>query len=111
MTITLTTPAFLFPAVTFLLIAYTNRFLALGNRIRLLHDRYLETSNDSFIDQFRGENPETNSLKVKKDGGEIDALTGATITSRAFGEATQMAYEEFIKNGALRARFLGKVFG
>lgn len=52
MTITLTTPAFLFPAVTFLLIAYTNRFLALGARIRLLHDRYLESSKDSLIDQI-----------------------------------------------------------
>lgn len=54
--------------------------------------------NDSFIDQFRGKNPETYNLKVKKDGGDVDALTGATITSRAFGEAAQMAYEEFEKN-------------
>ena len=54
--------------------------------------------NDSFIDQFRGKNPETYNLKVKKDGGDVDALTGATITSRAFGEAAQLAYEEFEKN-------------
>ena len=54
--------------------------------------------NDSFIDQFRGKNPGTYNLKVKKDGGDVDALTGATITSRAFGEAAQMAYEEFEKN-------------
>jgi len=54
--------------------------------------------NDSFIEQFRGKNPGTHNIKVKKDGGEIDALTGATITSRAFGEAAQMAYEEFKKN-------------
>lgn len=55
--------------------------------------------NDSFIEQFRGKHPETYSLKVKKDGGDIDALTGATITTRAFGEAAQMAYDEYIKNG------------
>lgn len=55
--------------------------------------------NDSFIEQFRGKHPDTYSLKVKKDGGDIDALTGATITSRAFGEAAQMAYDEYIKNG------------
>lgn len=56
--------------------------------------------NDSFIEQFRGKNPETYTIKVKKDGGDIDALTGATITSRAFGEATQMAYEQFKENEA-----------
>ena len=48
--------------------------------------------------QFREKNPRDFNLKVTKDGGEVDALTGATITSRAFGEAVQMAYDEFIKN-------------
>ena len=40
MEITLTTPALLFPAVSLLLVAYTNRFLALGSRIRSLHAQY-----------------------------------------------------------------------
>ncbi|MEN8190707.1 MAG: DUF2721 domain-containing protein [Thermodesulfobacteriota bacterium] len=40
MEITLTSPSLLFPAVAFLLVAYTNRFLALGSRIRDLHSRY-----------------------------------------------------------------------
>jgi hypothetical protein len=40
MEITLTTPALLFPAVSLLLVAYTNRFLALGSRIRNLHTQY-----------------------------------------------------------------------
>jgi hypothetical protein len=48
MDITFTTPALLFPAVTFLLIAYTNRFLALGSRIRNLHDRY-QTNPDAIL--------------------------------------------------------------
>lgn len=51
-----------------------------------------------YINQYKGKNPSTFNLNVKKDGGEVDALTGATITSRAFGEATQMAYDEFMKN-------------
>ena len=38
MEITLTTPALLFPAVAFLLVAYTSRFLAIGARIRNLHE-------------------------------------------------------------------------
>jgi len=40
MEITLTTPALLFPAVSLLLVAYSNRFLAIGSRIRSLHALY-----------------------------------------------------------------------
>jgi hypothetical protein len=41
MEITLNTPALLFPAITLLLLAYTNRFLAIANLIRKLHDEYV----------------------------------------------------------------------
>ena len=34
-------------------------------------------------------------FKVKKDGGELDALTAATISSRAYYEAVARAYEAF----------------
>ncbi|MEM8867018.1 MAG: DUF2721 domain-containing protein [Verrucomicrobiota bacterium] len=40
MEITLTTPAILFPAVSLLMLAYTNRFLAIASIIRALHTRY-----------------------------------------------------------------------
>ncbi len=40
MEITLNTPALLFPAITLLLLAYTNRFVAIANLIRKLHDEY-----------------------------------------------------------------------
>ena len=40
MEITLTTPALLFPAISLLLLAYTNRFLAIANIIRQLHKNY-----------------------------------------------------------------------
>lgn len=40
MEITLTTPAILFPAVSLLMLAYTNRFLAIASIIRVLHNRY-----------------------------------------------------------------------
>ena len=44
-----------------------------------------------------GKNPGRNKLTVSKDGGEIDAITAATISSRAFLEAIQNAYEVFKK--------------
>ena len=57
---------------------------------------------ETFLQQFRGVNISSFKMTVKKDGGEIDALTGATITSRAFCEATQMAYDIFlVKNDSL----------
>jgi electron transport complex protein RnfG len=54
--------------------------------------------DEKFLQQFKDKNPSTYNLKVKKDGGDVDALTGATISTRAFTEATQMAYDEFMKN-------------
>ncbi|MDZ7614323.1 MAG: RnfABCDGE type electron transport complex subunit G [Flavobacteriaceae bacterium] len=47
--------------------------------------------DEKFLQQFRTKNPSEFKLKVTKDGGEVDALTGETITTRAFCEATQRA--------------------
>ena len=40
MDININTPALLFPAVSLIMLAYTNRFLALASVVRNLHDRY-----------------------------------------------------------------------
>lgn len=40
MELSFNTPALLFPAISLLLLAYTNRFLALANLVRKLHDEY-----------------------------------------------------------------------
>lgn len=39
-------------------------------------------------------------VKVKKDGGSIDAITAATISSRAFCDGVQRAYQLYMKNFA-----------
>ncbi len=46
-----------------------------------------------FKEQFFGKNPQTFRLEVKKRGGDVDALTAATITTRAFCDAVQRAYK------------------
>ena len=38
-------PALLFPAISLIMLAYTNRFLALSNRVRALHDKYQQEEN------------------------------------------------------------------
>ena len=45
-----------------------------------------------------GKNPAKNKLTVSKDGGEVDAITAATVSSRAFLHAVQMAYEAYAGN-------------
>ncbi len=45
----------------------------------------------SFADQFKGFNPELKKLSVTKDGGDIDAITASTITSRAYTAVVQLA--------------------
>jgi electron transport complex protein RnfG len=42
-----------------------------------------------------GKNPGKDKLTVRKDGGDIDAITASTITSRAFLEAVRRAYETY----------------
>lgn len=49
-------------------------------------------TDPKFSDQFLGKNPADFSLKVKKDGGEVDAITAATVSSRAYCDAVQRAY-------------------
>lgn len=52
-----------------------------------------------FKDQFNDKNPAVFQLKVKKDGGSVDAITAATISSRAFCDAVQRAYNTLEKGG------------
>ena len=53
--------------------------------------------NQSIIDK----NPGTTNFTVSKDGGDIDAITASTITSRAFLEAVRRAYETYLSNGSI----------
>jgi len=47
MDISINTPALLFPAISLIMLAYTNRFLALSGVVRNLHDRYKANGNDN----------------------------------------------------------------
>jgi hypothetical protein len=49
MEISFNTPALLFPAISLLLLAYTNRFLALANLVRKLHEEYKRNEHTKII--------------------------------------------------------------
>ncbi len=52
---------------------------------------------------IKGKNPEKNKLTVTKDGGEVDAITAATISSRAFLAAVNLAYNAYAANSGAPA--------
>jgi Na+-translocating ferredoxin:NAD+ oxidoreductase subunit G len=58
-----------------------------------------KNTGKSWSSQFEGKDPAEFRLSIKKDGGDVDAITAATISSRAFCDAVQRAYDEFIKLG------------
>ncbi len=53
MELTLNVPAFIFPTVSLLMLAYTNRFLALASLIRTLHDRYKNEPSPGILAQMQ----------------------------------------------------------
>ncbi len=53
MELSITTPALLFPAISLLMLAYTNRFLAIANLIRSLHAKYKQYPEANLITQIR----------------------------------------------------------
>lgn len=50
--LTLTTPALLFSAISLILLAYTNRFLAYASVVRDLHYRFKENPTHSILEQI-----------------------------------------------------------
>jgi hypothetical protein len=51
--LTLTTPALLFSAISLIMLAYTNRFLAYAAVVRSLKDQFLEKMDDSLLKQIK----------------------------------------------------------
>jgi len=53
MELTITTPALFFSAISLLMLAFTNRFLALASLIRTLHTQYLTSPNEIILKQIQ----------------------------------------------------------
>ncbi len=62
----------------------------------------MESDKSNFSVQFKGKNPATFKLMVTKDGGNVDAITASTISSRAYCDAVQLAYNELVKEGGIQ---------
>jgi|SRR5688572_6487902 hypothetical protein len=71
------TPALLFPAITLLMLAYTNRFLALATLIRNLHAKYKQIQEDKEIIKAQIHN-------LKRRLNLVKQMQGSGITSFFF---------------------------
>ncbi len=58
----------------------------------------MEKGKSDFSVQFMGKHPDSFKLAVKKDRGDVDAITASTITSRAYCEAVTRAYGAFMES-------------
>ena len=63
----------------------------------------IDPAKHGFSLQFHGKNPETYKLTVSREGGNVDAITASTISSKAFCDAVARAYavyrEDVMKTG------------
>lgn len=54
-----------------------------------------KSSSGNNYQSILGKNPSADQMTVSKDGGRVDAITAATISSRAFLDAVRRAYEAY----------------
>ncbi len=68
-----------------------------------LGDKMVE-GKSNFSLQFKGKDPASFKMSVKKDGGDVDAITASTISSRAYCEAMNLAYKAFLEGRASQSK-------
>lgn len=79
MELSLATPALLFSAISLLLLAFTNRFLALAQVVRNLHDKYKQEPNNLIYQQIRNLRKRLHLIRSTQVAG-ISSLLLCVIT-------------------------------
>src|ERR1044071_5258123 len=74
MEINLTTPSLLFPAISLLLLAFTNRFLALAALIRTLNERYRATADEQIMEQLGNLRYRVTLIRYMQEFGVLSLL-------------------------------------
>ena len=74
--ININTPALLFPAITLLMLAYTNRFLSLATLVRKLHDEYQHGGKErNILMQIRNLRSRINLIRYMQGFGILSFLS------------------------------------
>jgi uncharacterized membrane protein YfcA len=77
--LSLTTPALLFSAISLIMLAYTNRFLAYAAVIRNLHDKFLKQQDPALIRQIKNLKRRLNLTRWMQIFG-ISSLLGCVLS-------------------------------
>lgn len=92
MQLTISTPALLFPAITLLLLAYTNRFLALATLIRALHTKYkADPSHNVIYGQIKNLRSRLTMIRYMQAFGILSFLFTVICMFLLFQEFTNWA--------------------
>lgn len=92
MEININTPALLFPAITLLMLAYTNRFLSLASLVRKLHSEYLKGENNkNIVSQLKNLRSRLNLIKYMQSLGVLSFLCCVFCMYAIYSNWTQLA--------------------
>lgn len=92
---TMGTPALLFPAISLLLLAYTNRFLALASVVRGLHARYKESGERTLLGQIRNLRQRLALIRSMQAMGVISLLLCVVCMFALYAGVDKLAHALF----------------
>jgi hypothetical protein len=96
MELTFNTPALLFPAISLLLLAYTNRFVALASLVRNLHREYKQNGEEEMlIRQIRNLRRRINFIRYMQGLGVFSFLLCVVCMYCIYNGWLQMAHYVF----------------
>ena len=91
--ININTPALLFPAITLLMLAYTNRFLSLASLVRKLHSDYGNGKNaKTIVSQLKNLRARLNLIRYMQSLGVMSFLCCVLCMYAIFRSWTQLAH-------------------
>lgn len=94
--LSINTPALLFPAITLLMLAYTNRFLSLATLIRKLHSEYTRGEKEkNILNQIKNIRSRLNLIRYMQSFGALSFLCCVICMYLIFRNWTVLSYWVF----------------
>jgi len=96
MQINLTTPALLFPAISLLMLAYTNRFVTLANVVRKLHADYKSDPDPLHLRQITNLRKRIYMIKRMQELGVASFLVCVVCMGFVYYELPTLSHISFV---------------
>ncbi len=95
MELSINTPALLFPAMSLLLLAYTNRFNIIASRIRSLHDLWEKEHQDQILYQLHNLRRRVKLIRLMQGSGVLCMFTAIVCMFLLFYQYNNAAHIAF----------------